>query len=287
MKRTGIFFHELCRENDIDWLLRGRLCNFPTILKDKRLLDEPNIIFQQSPPTPLEILENVHSRRMIKEVKRSSYYETALYSTGGTVKASECIAKGEMDNAFVFTGSADHHAGRDHFWGGCHFNGAALAVEHLRKKIGWKRFAIIDTDHHHGDGTRDIFMDDNDLLHLCFCSRSEVSGDGTKIDVKVPYPCSDGGYLNLVKGALAQWLIPFKLEMVFWEFGYDNTLGDYGDIGLSKEVHIRLLELIKEAAEKVCGGRLVVVLCGGSSPETIDYCVPKMIGHMSELKKFF
>jgi len=287
MKRTGIFFHELCRENDIDWLLKGRLCNFPDNLKERGLLDEPTILFQQSPPTPLELLEKVHSSRMIKEVKRSSYYETALYSTGGTVKASKCIATGEVDNAFVFTGSADHHAGKDYFWGGCHFNGAALAVEYLREKLGWKRFTIIDTDHHHADGTRDIFMQDSNLLHLCFCSKSEVSFDATKIDVKVPYPCGDEGYLNLVKGAIDQWLIPFKPEMIFWEFGYDNTLGDYGDIGLSREVHISLLEFIKEAAEKVCGGRLVVILCGGSSSETIDYCIPKMIIQMSELKEYF
>jgi len=70
--------------------------------------------------------------------------------------------------------------------------------------------------------------------------------------------------------------------MIFWEFGYDNTLGDYGDIGLSKEVHLHLLELIKDVAEKVCGGKLVVILCGGSSSETLDYCIPKMIGIMSE-----
>jgi acetoin utilization deacetylase AcuC-like enzyme len=287
MRRTGIFYHELCRENDIDWLLKGRLCNFPSLLKDKGLLDEPNILFQQSPPAPLNLLEKVHSGKMIREVKKSSYYETALYSTGGTVKASECIAIGEMDNAFVFTGSADHHAGRDYFWGGCHFNGAALAIGHLREMNGWKRFAIIDTDHHHGDGTRDIFLRDRDLLQLCFCSKSEVSADSTKIDVKVPYPCSDEGYLNLVKGAITRWLIPFKPEMIFWEFGYDTTLGDYGDIGLSKEVHVRLLELIKEAAENVCEGKLVVILCGGSSSETIDYCIPKMIGQMGELEKYF
>ena len=287
MKKTGIFFHKICRENDIDWLLKGRLCSFPNLLKDQGLLDEPNIIFKQSPPVPFELLEKVHSERMIKDVKESNYYETALYSTGGTVKASEDIAKGEMDNAFIFTGSADHHAGRDHFWGGCHFNGAALAIEHLRKEFDLKRFAIIDTDHHHGDGTRDIFMQDSDLLHLCFCSKSEVSEDGTNIDIRVQYPCNDELYLKLVKNAVARWLIPFKPDMIFWEFGYDNTLGDYGDIGLSREVHIDLLKLIKETAGSICGGKLVVILCGGSSSETIDYCIPRMIGQMSELKKYF
>ena len=285
MKRTGVFFHEFCRENDIDWLLKGRLCSFPNLLEEEKLLTEPNIIMRESPATPLQLLETVHSRKMIEEVKQTPYYGTALHSSGGTVEASACIARGEMDNAFVFTGSADHHAGRDHFWGGCHFNGAALAIANLRKQFDGKQFAIIDTDHHHGDGTRDIFKEDRNLLHLCFCSTSEHSGDVTKIDSKVPYPCTDEIYLSLTKQALDQHLIPFNPEMIFWEFGYDNTLGDYGDIGLSREVHLGLLKLIKAAAEKVCGGKLVVILCGGSSSETLDYCIPRMIGIMSELQQ--
>lgn len=285
MKRTGIFFHELCRENDIDWLLKGRLCNFPHLLEEEQLLAETSILLRESPAPPLELLETVHSPKMIGEVKQTLYYETALHSSGGTVEASSCIARGEMDNAFVFTGSADHHAGRDHFWGGCHFNGAALAVANLRKQFEGKRYAIIDTDHHHGDGTRDIFKEDPNLLHLCFCSTSEHSGDATKIDTKVPYPCSDEIYLTLTKKALDQHLIPFSPEMIFWEFGYDNTLGDYGDIGLSKDVHLHLLKLIRDVAEKVCGGKLVVILCGGSSSDTLDYCIPKMIRLLSELKQ--
>jgi len=285
MKRTGIFFHELCRENDIDWLLKGRLCNFPNLLEEEKLLDEPGIILKESPATPPELLKTVHTQKMIGEVKQTPYYGTALYSSGGSVEASACIARGEMDNAFVFTGSADHHAGRDHFWGGCHFNGAALAVANLRKKYNGKRFAIIDTDHHHGDGTRDIFEGDLNLLHLCFCSTKEHSGDGTKIDTRVPYPCSDEIYLTLAKKAIDEHLLPFCPEMIFWEFGYDNTLGDYGDIGLSREVHLDLLKLIKGAADNICGGKLVVILCGGSSSETLDYCIPKMIRTMSELKQ--
>ena len=283
MKKTGIFFHELCRENDIDWLLKGRLCSFPDLLEEKKFLAEPNIMLRESPSTPLELLETVHTQKMIGEVKQTSYYETALYSSGGSVEASVCIARGEMDNAFVFTGSADHHAGRDHFWGGCHFNGAALAITNLRKQYNGKRFAIIDTDHHHGDGTRDIFEKDSNLLHLCFCSTSEHSGNATKIDIKVPFPCADEIYFNLTKKALDQHLLPFKPEMIFWEFGYDNTLGDYGDIGLSKEIHLDLLKIIKGAADKICGGKLVVILCGGSSSDTLDYCVPKMIEILSEL----
>jgi acetoin utilization deacetylase AcuC-like enzyme len=69
--------------------------------------------------------------------------------------------------------------------------------------------------------------------------------------------------------------------MIFWEFGYDTTRGDYGDIGLGKDVHLRLAEMIHETALLVCHGRLIIILCGGSSPDTADYCIPRIIETMA------
>jgi hypothetical protein len=42
-----------------------------------------------------------------------------------------------------------------------------------------------------------------------------------------------------------------------------------------------------KVAEKVCGGRVVVILCGGSSSDTIDYCIPRMIERMNKLEEDF
>jgi acetoin utilization deacetylase AcuC-like enzyme len=154
-------------------------------------------------------------------------------------------------------------------------------VANLRKKYGLKKFAIVDTDHHHGDGTRNIFEHDRDLLHICMCTNEEVSGGETNIDIRVPISCSDELYLALLAKEGLPRLERFQPEMIFWEFGYDTTRGDYGDIGLSEETHLHLTTLIKEGADLTCDGNLVVILCGGSSPETADYCIPRMIEHLA------
>ena len=115
MKRTGIFFL---------YLIGERLSDFPEELAG--ILDRTNISFYEAfyelTPTPEELLLKVHSPQMIYRVKQTVYYETALYSTGGTVQAAERIWRNEIGNAFVFTGTGDHHAGRDYFGKAAHIH---------------------------------------------------------------------------------------------------------------------------------------------------------------------
>jgi len=275
MKRTGIFFHYQRGE---------RLKDFPTALGD--ILNKEGVVFYDAlyqkklahgvEPVGEELLLKVHSKRMIDRIKRSRLYEGVLYSASGTVQAVEKIFQGEINNAFVFTGFGDHHAGRDSFGGGCYFNGAALAIENARAKFKARKFAIGDTDSHHGDGTWDIFTDDEEVLYVCFCS-SNYPNRKNKINVRIPFYISDEEYLNKVEENLVPLIAKFKPELIFWNFGYDGTQGEYGDIGLTRDCHPKLANIFKAAAEKVCKGRLVVVLCGGSSREIATYTIPRII----------
>jgi acetoin utilization deacetylase AcuC-like enzyme len=273
LKRTGIFFL---------YLIGERLSDFPAEFAG--ILNRDNISFYEAfyeiPPTPYELLLKVHSPAMIEGVKRTPYYETALYSTGGTVLAADKIKRDEIDNAFVFTGTGDHHAGRDYFGGGCHFNGAALAIAHLRAVFGGGRYAILDTDCHHGDGTRDIFSDDRDVLHVCFCSYNY--DDGTNVDIAIPYSTNDSEYLSRLEEEFVPRVVEFKPEIIFWEFGYDATSGDYGSKGLSVDCHARIAEIVNRTADEVCQGRAVAILCGGSRRDTARYCIPEIINRLSE-----
>ena len=227
-----------------------------------------------------DLLLKVHSKRMIEGIKKSGYYEGLLYSAGGTVQAAEKIFQREIDNAFVFTGFGDHHAGRDFFGGGCYLNSAALAIENSRAKFGIRRFVIGDTDPHHGDGTWDIFEDDEEVLYLCFCT-SSYPEQKNKVDIRIPFHTTDEGYLKKVEENLVPRVADFKPELIFWNFGYDGTQGEYGDIGLTRDCHPKLAEVFKTAAERTCEGRLVVVLCGGSSREIATYTIPRIIERLS------
>jgi len=281
VKRTGIFFTYFQGE---------RLRDFPRALDG--ILDKDNVTYYDAvyatrnglyylEPLPEDLLLRVHSAKMVEEVKLSGDYESALYSAGGTVQAAEGIWGGELDNAFIFTSFGDHHAGRNFYGGMCYFNGAALAITALRDR-GVQRFAIVDTDCHHADGTRDIFADDEDVLHVCFCYQ-DFADTRNNVDILVPYRTTDEDYLNKVRQVFVPRAESFRPEYIFWEFGYDATRGEYGDKGLSRDCHLGLAKIFKEVADRVCGGRLIVVLCGGSGRAVAAYTIPRIITRLAEL----
>jgi len=285
MKRTGIFFAHFQGE---------RLKNFPGALEG--LLDKPGVSYYDAvygsrdglfylKPVAERLLVKVHSQNMTESVKRTGDYESALYSAGGTVQAAEEIRRGNIDNAFVFTSFGDHHAGRDFYHGICYFNGAALAIAMLKEKKT-KRFAIVDTDSHHGDGTRDIFRRDTGVLHICFCHQN-YSDDYNKIDIQIPYDTPDDAYLAKMKEVFIPRVEAFKPEYIFWEYGYDATKGEYGNKGISRDCHIRVAELIKTAADEICKGRLIAILCGGSTRDIAAYTIPRIIAILAELNDRF
>jgi acetoin utilization deacetylase AcuC-like enzyme len=213
---------------------------------------------------------------MVERVRAIGAFDGALFSASGTVAASIRIWRGEIDNAFVFTGYGDHHAGKDSFGGGCCFNGAAIAIQQLRRQFGASRLAIVDTDAHHGNGTWEIFEDDADVLYVCFCSGSNRDRN-SKVNVQVPLSLNDDEYLKLVENVFVPTTRAFEPEIIFWNWGYDGTQGDYGDIGLTPNAHIRLAEALQTAADDLCQGRLVVVLCGGRRRDLARRLIPQVI----------
>jgi acetoin utilization deacetylase AcuC-like enzyme len=78
----------------------------------------------------------------------------------------------------------------------------------------------------------------------------------------------------------------FKPELIFWEFGYGTIQWEYGDKGLTKDCHLKIVKIVKGVADKVCQGRLVVILCGGSSRKVATYTIPRVIDCLSELGNY-
>ncbi len=275
--KTGIFFH---------YQIGERLRDFPQALKD--ILQKENVflydaLYPSKPPSSFdlepisyEMLTEVHLPEMIEEVKKSGDFEGALLSASSTVRAAERIWSNEIDNAFVFTGYGDHHAGIKSFGGGCYFNGAAISIRWLQNNFGVKRFAIIDTDAHHGDGTWEIFEKDENILYICLCNYPSFE-DNQKINIHIPLRIQDEDYLQIVKEICISRIKIFKPEILYWNWGYDGTRGEYGDIGLSPDLHISLARELKSSSEEITGGKMIIILCGGSKRELARYIIPRII----------
>lgn len=279
---TGIFFHYQRGERlkDFPQGLNGILDRKDVFFYDAFYPSKPESLFDLE-PISIDILHEVHTPEMVQRVRSTGEYKGALYSAAGTVAAAKRIYKGEITNAFVFTGYGDHHAGSDFFGGGCYFNGAAIAIHELKENFGVKRFAIIDTDAHHGDGTWGLFEDSPGVLYMCLCSGKSQERT-SNVNVHVPSRIDDDGYLSLANDALNKWVRAFKPEIIFWNWGYDGTVGEYGDIGLTPELHPLLASEIKKMADEICSGRLIVVLCGGSRRDLARLIIPSMIATLAD-----
>lgn len=291
---TGILYHPSFSRRS--YLTQGsRLQDFPQVLEP--LLKDPRFVLLESPRIDEAWILKVHTHELLEGVYRDALCSTAWHSAGGVVLGAEKIAAGEIRNAFAFIGAGGHHSGRDFFGGYCCFNDVVLAMTVLRERHGVRRFAVLDTDAHHGDGTRDLVRNDPEVLHVCLCHSAYESPDGTKVDVPVPVGASpwrlfsrhepplatesassvDQRYYETARHAFYERCVRFAPELIFWYFGFDTHCGDYGDIGLTRKAYLLIARMMKELAERVCGGRLEVVLGGGSRSDIARDCIPPVI----------
>lgn len=261
----------------------ARLADFPAALSG--VLRSGRVRMYEPGPVSRELVLKVHTPDLVEGVKGDPLCSTAWHSAGGVVMAGEKIAEGEIGNAFAFIGAGGHHAGRDFFGGYCCFNDVALCIVNLRERHGLRRFAILDTDAHHGDGTRDLFLHDPDILHVCVCGKEYESPDGTKVDVGYPalrgsaaVKTADDSYFDLVAQRFPARARAFRPDLVFWYFGFDTHLGDYGDIGLTGPCYWKIASMLRDLSGEVCGGRLLVVLGGGSRTRLATSLIPPVIG---------
>ena len=197
------------------------------------------------------------------------------------------VGAGELCNAFCLIGAGGHHAGRNFFGGYCCFNDVVIAMRQARRVGRLRRVAILDTDAHHADGTRDLVAEDSETLHVCICDTIYTSADGMKVDVAAPTPSAldgsaDRAYLDLVRAAFPHRAREFHPDLVVWYFGFDTHRGDYGDHGLTSVAFLGLAVLAHDVAREVCGGKLLVVLGGGSRRDLARALIPPIIARLTE-----
>jgi len=189
-------------------------------------------------------------------------------AVGAGVLAVDEILDNKLDAAFCSVRPPGHHANKHSSSGFCVFNNLAIAVKYAQSK-GIKRIAIADFDVHHGNGTQDIFIDDDRVL-LCslfqypFYPNTAVKNNNHIVNSPLPI-ASNGDDLKEVFNS--QWLPKlkdFKPELLFISAGFDaHVEDDMASLNFVEDDYIWLTEqLCKVTKESGCKG-IISYLEGG------------------------
>ncbi|MFO8018645.1 MAG: hypothetical protein R6U96_08420 [Promethearchaeia archaeon] len=278
---TGVFYHDLFSKKVWD-IINDKFQNYPEIMQEQ--LDLPGVKLIEPTEISEEILLKVHTPRFIKNLKKRWYARGAFLTVGGCVQASEMLMDGELDNALTFGVAAGHHAERDSAWGGTYCSVSGPVVANLEETYPDIKIAILDTDSHHGNGTRDVTVGHQNVLHVCFCSQNLEEDKDTKICVDSGFQTTDEVYLELVKSEFLPRLKEFKPDIILHLLGHDTAKYDYGSRGLSKDFFLDLVRLIKNHSNGA-DGRYLINTHGGSNLQVCEYIFPKIIRILAEPQK--
>ncbi len=203
-------------------------------------------------------------------------FETTLLAAGGVLEAADTVLRGEAANAVALVRPPGHHAEYNQAKGFCFFNNIAVAAEHLLKTRGLSRVLVADWDLHHGNGTQHTFYARRDALFFSTHqfpfypgtgSRDETGrGEGEGFTVNVPLRPGkmDGDYRFLYRNLLGPVAEAFNPEFILVSAGFDIGSGDpLGGMCVSADGFAALAAEVKSLAERLCRGRLVLVLEGG------------------------
>lgn len=168
--------------------------------------------------------------------------DSHLIAAGGTMTAGDLVLDGRVRRSFALLRPPGHHAMRivHGCRGFCSINNEAVMIEHVRRKYGLKRIAVVDTDAHHADGTQDIYYNDPEVLHISLHQDGHTLYPGTgfmnelggpaafarTLNVPLPPGTGDEGVLYVMENLVLPVLRDFQPELVVNAAGQDNHYSD-------------------------------------------------------------
>ncbi|MCC6530985.1 MAG: histone deacetylase family protein [Burkholderiales bacterium] len=216
--------------------------------------------------------------------------EAALRAAGAGVAATDLVLKRQVRRAFCSVRPPGHHAERNRAMGFCLFNNIAVAAAHALESHGIERVAIADFDVHHGNGTEDIFRDDERVLMVSifqhpFYPYSGTEGRSERM-VNIPLPARSGS-AEFRAAVTTHWLPAlerFEPRMIFVSAGFDaHREDDMASLALVEADYVWVTEQLAAIADRHAQGRIVSMLEGGYALHALGRSVAAHLKTLSGL----
>lgn len=257
---------------------------------------------RRAPEATREMLARVHPESYLNEFKALSDagggelgrrtpfakggYEIAALSAGLAVAAVEAVTTGALDNAYALSRPPGHHCLPDFPNGFCLLANIAIAIEEAQSKGRAKRVVVLDWDVHHGNGTEAIYYDRDDVLTIsihqegnypldtgAFADRGRGAGEGFNLNLPLPAGAGHTAYLHVMDRIVLPQIEAFAPDLIIVACGFDaSAIDPLARMLATAQTFREMTKRVKDAAERLCDGRLVLVHEGGYSEAYVPFC---------------
>jgi len=160
-----------------------QIARVSVIVENFKKLNNKNLIWKKPSKVSDDILLTTHEKNYLNLVKSSfpkkgfssldgdtiispGSKEATFDAVGSIIAAIDGVEKKEFRNAFCGVRPPGHHSSQNKAAGFCILNSVSIGANYLLKKYKYKKVAIIDFDVHHGNGTQDIFYENENALYF-------------------------------------------------------------------------------------------------------------------------
>ena len=195
--KTGLVSSDTFQNHDTGPGHPEQIARVSVINENFKKLNNPNILWKKPSIISDEIIKNTHDPKYIDLVKKSfpskgfssldgdtiispGSKEATFDAAGSIIAAIDGIQNKEFKNAFASVRPPGHHCNQNKAAGFCILNNIAIGAKYLLNKYKYKKIAIIDFDVHHGNGTQDIFYENESVLFISTHQYPYYPGSGSE-----------------------------------------------------------------------------------------------------------
>ena len=305
--KTGIITTDSYLNHDTGQGHPERADRVSIVIENLKKFKNKDLVWKKPTKFDSKYLEIAHNVNYVNEVAKSFPKKGLFFLDGDTIispgskqassdavgsiiTAIDGVQNKEFQNAFCAVRPPGHHAEKQKAMGFCVYNNIAVGAYYLLEKYKLNKIAIIDFDVHHGNGTQDIFYDNEKVLYISTHQYPYYPGSGAanekgNNDNVLNVPLSAGTqpheFLNAYENIFKK-LKEFKPDFILLSAGFDAHKDDpLAQINLESEDYYTLTKRILTLARELCGGKVVSILEGGydlnALKESVDYHVKSLL----------